>query len=101
MQLRLGRIRRFKEEFGPRERRQAKATLLQQMEADILRMAVMRLYAKFKDLGMKSRIVMVIHDAVYVEAPAEEEAQARHWVKLIMEDAVEMPVVPLEVELDS
>jgi DNA polymerase-1 len=68
------------------------------MEADILRMAVMRLYAKFRDLGMKSRVVMVIHDAVYVEAPKEEEHEARHWTKVIMEDAVEFPLVPLEVD---
>ena len=49
---------------------------------------------------MKSRIVMIIHDAVYVEAPEEEAEQARHWMKKIMEDAVEMPIVPLEVDVE-
>jgi hypothetical protein len=39
----LGRIRRLDGEFALRERRRAKATLLQQQEADILRMAVMTL----------------------------------------------------------
>jgi len=73
---------------------------LQQMEADILRMAVMRLYTKFRDLGMKSRSVMVIHDAVYVEAPEQEAHQARQWVKAIMADAVEMPIVNLEVDIE-
>lgn len=95
----LGGKRHFDGEFGRHERRSAKATLLQQMEADILRMAVMRLYTKFRDLCMKSRIVMVIHDAVYIEAPEEEAHQARYWMKVVMEDAVEMPNVPLEVDM--
>ncbi len=96
----LGRIRRFDGAFGAREQRQAKATLLQQMEADILRMAVMRLYASFRDQGMRSRICMVIHDAVYVETPFEEADQVRAEMKTIMEDAVELPVVPLEVDFE-
>jgi DNA polymerase-1 len=97
----LGRIRRFDGEFALRERRRAKATLLQQQEADILRIAVMRLYAKFRDLGMKSRIVMLIHDAIYVESPDEEAEQAHQWMKRMMEEAVEMPTVPLEVDIES
>ena len=96
----LGRTRRFDGEFGQRERRKAKATLLQQEEADLLRMAVMRLYARFRDLGMKSRVVMTIHDAVYVEAPEEEVEKARDILKTQMEAAIEMPVVPLEVDIE-
>jgi DNA polymerase I len=96
----LGRKRLFDGEFGLRERRRAKATLLQQEEADLLRMAVMRLYARFRDLGMKSRVVMTIHDAVYVEAPDEEARAARNILKKEMESAVEMPVVPLEVDIE-
>ncbi len=96
----LGRTRRFDGEFGVRERRQAKATLLQQEEADLLRIAMMRLYSSFRDRGMRSRIVITIHDAVYVEAPDEEEHEARRLLKTQMEEAVEMPVVPLEVDID-
>jgi DNA polymerase I len=96
----LGRTRLFGGEFGLRERRRAKATLLQQEEADLLRMAVMRLYARFRELDMKSRVVMTIHDAVYVEAPDEEAQAARNILKTEMETAVEMPVVPLEVDIE-
>lgn len=96
----LGRRRRFDGEFGPTQQRQAKATLLQQQEADILRLAVMRLYATFRDLGMRSRVVMTIHDAVYVEAPEEEAEKARDILKAEMEGAVEMPLIPLEVDIE-
>jgi DNA polymerase I-like protein with 3'-5' exonuclease and polymerase domains len=88
-------------EFGCQERSRAKATLLQQMDADILRMEFMRLHTKFRDLGMKGRIVTVIHDAVYVEAPSNEEQRARYWMKTIMEDAVDMLIVSLEVDIES
>jgi len=74
--------------------------LLQQEEADLLRMAVIRLWARFRDLGMKSRVVMTIHDAVYAEAPEEEAQDARAIVKREMEQAVEMPLVPLEVDIE-
>jgi DNA polymerase I len=96
----LGRTRLFDGEFGLRERRRAKATLLQQEEADLLRMAMMRLYARFRDLAMRSQVVMTIHDAVYVEAPDEEAQAARNILKMEMEAAVEMPFVPLEVDIE-
>lgn len=95
-----GRIRRFDGAFGVSERRKAKATLLQQSEADILRLAVMRLYARLRDLKLKSRIVMLIHDAIYVEAPQDEAERAREVLKREMERAVELPIVPLEVDLE-
>ena len=43
---------------------------------------------------------MVIHDAIYVEAPQEEEERARLLMKEHMEKAVELPVVPLEIDIE-
>jgi DNA polymerase I len=63
-------------------------------------MAVMRLYARFRDLGMKSRVVMTIHDAVYVEAPDEEAEEAKEIMKAQMEAAVEIPLVPVEDDIE-
>jgi DNA polymerase I-like protein with 3'-5' exonuclease and polymerase domains len=80
--------------------RPAKATLLQHQQADLLRMAVMTLYPGFRDLGMRSRVVMVLHDAVYVEAPEEEAQAAGDLIKTKMGAPVQMPVVPLEVEME-
>ena len=99
-QISRGRTRLFDGEFGLRERRRAKATLLQQEEADLLRMAVMILYARFRDLVMQSRVVMTIHDTVYVETPEEEGEKAKELLKAQMEAALEMPFVPLEVDIE-
>ena len=47
---------------------------------------------------MKSRIVMIIHDAIWVEAPLREAEQSRRFMEDTMRNAVEFPLVPLEVE---
>ncbi len=70
-----------------------------QIEVDILRMAVMRPYARFRDPGMRSGIVMTIHDAVFVEVPLDEEHEARRLLKEQMVRAAEQSVVPLAVDL--
>ncbi len=49
---------------------------------------------------MKCRIVMIIHDAVWVEAPKEEVERTRTLMEEIMTNAVEFPLVPLEVEFE-
>jgi len=46
---------------------------------------------------MKSRIVMMIHDALWVEAPNEEENVVKRLVRRIMTTAGRLRV-PLEVE---
>jgi len=49
---------------------------------------------------MKSRVVMTIHDAVYVEAPEKEAEEAKEIMKAQMEAAVEIPLVPVEVDIE-
>ena len=95
-----GRRRRFDKAFGVTEQRSAKATILQQAEADVLTLAFVTLQAIFRKRKMKSRIVMIIHDAIWVEAPIEEAEQARTLMEDTMQNAVEFPLVPLEVEFD-
>jgi DNA polymerase I-like protein with 3'-5' exonuclease and polymerase domains len=41
---------------------------------------------------------MIIHDAIWVEAPQEEAAQARTLMEDTMQNAVEFRLVPLEVD---
>ncbi len=66
----LGRRRRFEGDITAQDIRRAKATVLQQSEAEILRMALMNLIGSFRQKKMKSRVVMILHDAIWVEAPA-------------------------------
>ncbi len=94
----LGRRRHFDGEIGSGEIRQAKATILQQSEAEILRMALLSSVGTFRRRKMKSRVVMILHDAIWVEAPGEEAEEATRVLEHAMKHAVKMPYVPLEVE---
>ena len=78
--------------------RRAKATMLQQSEAEVLRMALMNLIGSFRRKKMKSRVVMILHDAIWVEAPAEEAQEAKRLLEQSMNSAVDYPFVPLDVD---
>ena len=95
-----GRRRVFDKNFGPKEYREARATILQQAEADVLTLAVASLYGIFRKRDMKSRIVITIHDCIWVEAPLQELEEARRLMEEAMRNAVEYLLVPLDVEFE-
>ena len=70
------------------------------VEAHLLKTVMVNVDGFFRRRVMKPLIVMTIHDAVCVEAPEEEAAQATKILKDQMEAAVEMPVVPLDVDIE-
>jgi DNA polymerase I len=78
-----------------------KATILQQSEAEVLRMALRSLVGELRRRQMKTRVVMILHDAIWVEAPEEEAEEAKRLLKLAMTGAVEYPLAPLETELQG
>ena len=94
----LGKRRRLEGEIGQSDIRKAKATILQQSEAEVLRMALMTLVGLFRRRKMKSRVVMILHDAIWVEAPEEEAVEAKSLLEQAMVGAVEFPFVPLEAD---
>jgi hypothetical protein len=58
-----------------------------------------RLHRIFKRQNMRARIVMMIHDSLWLEAPQEEAAQVRHLVRRMMETARKPSLkVPLKVD---
>jgi DNA polymerase I-like protein with 3'-5' exonuclease and polymerase domains len=60
--------------------------LTQVMEADLINTAMLQLDRIFRRRNMKARIVMMIHDAIRIEAPAEEE-EARRLMDEVMSKA--------------
>lgn len=93
----LGRIRRFDVHATPKVERQFRVTWPQQIEADMLKNAAVRLDRVFHRRGMQSRIVMLIHDSLWVEAPKAEVEQAKHLMRRMMTTALKF-AVPLEVD---
>ena len=79
--------------FGERV---AMNTPIQGTAADIIKIAMVRVYRRLKKDGLKSRLLLQIHDELIVEAPIEEAEQVKVLLKEEMEDAVHL-VVPMEV----
>ncbi len=84
---RIGRIRKSGTRANPAVQRQFRVSLPQMMEADILKTAAIQLDQIFRRRGLASRIVMLIDDAIWVEAPAKEEKEARRLMNKIMATA--------------
>ncbi len=49
---------------------------------------------------MKSRLVMMIHDSLWVEAPHEEDDEVRHLMERMMTSAGK-PFLDLKVDLED
>lgn len=79
--------------FGERV---AMNTPIQGTAADIIKIAMVRVYHRLKKDGLKSRLLLQIHDELIVEAPIEEAEQVKVLLKEEMEDAVHL-AVPMEV----
>ena len=95
----LGRERHFPWRPSAAIERQFRVTWPQQIEADLMKTAMVRLDRIFRRRNMRARIVMMIHDALWVEALQEEANEARHLVSKMMITAGKL-AVPLEVDFE-
>jgi DNA polymerase I len=95
----LGRIRRFDTYPSKALERSFKVTWPQQIEADLIKTAMLRLDRIFRRRNKGARIVMMIHDALWVECPEEEAEQVRHLMRKMMTTAAKLKV-PLAVEIE-
>lgn len=94
----LGRIRLFDTYPSKSMERSFKVTWPQQIEADLIKTAMVRLDRIFRRRTMKACLVIMIHDALWVEAPKEEEDQVRHLMRRMMTSAGKLRI-PLEVDI--
>ena len=82
-----GRIRQFDFRATSAMERKVRVTVPQQIEADLIKTAIVRLDRIFRRRNMGAHIVMMIYDALWVEAPRKEEAEVRHLVTRMMDTA--------------
>nr|AAR11871.1 DNA polymerase I [Caldicellulosiruptor saccharolyticus] len=71
---------------------------IQGSAADIMKIAMIRVYKKLKENNLKSRIILQVHDELLIESPYEEKEIVKEIVKSEMENAVLLKV-PLVVEV--
>jgi len=65
---------------------------IQGTAADIIKIAMVRVYDRLKRENMKSRLIMQVHDELIIEAPEDEKDKALAILKDEMENAVKMKV---------
>ncbi len=78
--------------------RTAMNTPIQGTAADIIKVAMVRLGDVLRTTGMKSKMLLQVHDELIFECPKEELTQLKKLVKKEMEGAVSL-TVPLQVDM--
>ncbi len=73
---------------------------IQGTAADIMKIAMLRVSRALKEAGLKTRILLQIHDELLLEAPREEAAMASEILQREMTSAAELSV-PLSVEVKT
>jgi len=108
VQTLLGRKRYFpelKEARLPYSQRQAveRAAInapIQGTAADIMKIAMIRLYEKLQAGGFQARMLLQVHDELVLELPKEELAEIAPLVCEVMESAYTLDV-PLRVDVEA
>lgn len=79
--------------------RMAKNTPIQGTAADIIKIAMIRVFNRLNTEGLKSRLILQVHDELIVESPECEVAQASEIVREEMENAVKLSI-PIITDLN-
>jgi DNA polymerase-1 len=99
----LGRLRRLPELRSPNfqvrmeAERQAVNTPVQGSAADLIKKAMIDLHAELGRRGLRSRLILQIHDELLLEVPEAEVEEVPSLVREVMEGALHLDV-PLVVE---
>ena len=84
-------------QFGNRV---AMNTPIQGTAADIMKIAMIKVYNTLKERKLKAKLLLQIHDELLIESPLEEKEEVKKILKESMENAAELKV-PLKVELNE
>lgn len=84
-------------QFGARA---AMNTPIQGTAADIMKIAMIKVYNEIQKRKLKSKIVLQVHDEMMVEAPLDEKEEMQEIMKQCMETAIELKV-PLIAEIST
>jgi DNA polymerase-1 len=91
----LASSNRVNREFG---KRVAMNTPIQGTAADIIKIAMVRVYERLKKEGLAARLILQVHDELIVECPLPEADRAAALLREEMESAVSLSV-PMEAEV--
>lgn len=84
-------------QFGARA---AMNTPIQGTAADIMKIAMIDVFNRLQEKGLKSKLVLQVHDELIIDTDVEEKEQVRKILRTSMENAVKLKI-PLKVELSE
>lgn len=70
---------------------------IQGTAADIIKIAMIRVFERLKKEGLKSKLILQVHDELLIETAQEEEEQVRH---ILEEEMVHASSLAVELEID-
>ncbi len=73
---------------------------IQGTAADIIKIAMIRVWKKLRQAGLSSRLILQVHDELVIETRQEEVEQVRRILEESMKQAAQL-AVPLEVDLHT
>jgi len=80
--------------------RMARNTPIQGTAADVIKLAMVRVWKRLRDEKMASRLILTVHDELIVEAPETEAEQAARILREEMEGCVQY-AVPLSTDVHA
>lgn len=75
-------------------------TPIQGSAADIIKIAMVKVWRELKNRGLKSRLILQVHDELLIETAINELEQVKDIIKSSMESAVEL-AVPLIADVST
>lgn len=99
-----GRIRKFPDikssnrNIRAMAERAAVNTIIQGSSADLLKLAMINMDIMLKDNGLKTKMLLTVHDELLFESPPDETERAMELIREIMENAFDLKV-PLKVNI--
>ena len=74
-------------------------TPIQGTSADIMKMAMIKVYDKFKEYNLESKMILQVHDEIIIDAKKEEIDIIKKILKEEMENVVNLSV-PLKIDIN-
>lgn len=78
----------------------ARNTPIQGSAADIIKLAMIKVYEALKKQNLKSKLILQVHDELILNVPHDEIETVKHLLKDCMEDAYIL-IVPLKVDMNT